>query len=384
MKNLLFITSRNAYNTSGELRLIKNRANSLSDEFGVSTDVVNIKDRKVLSKPQENLNVRSYKLFAHRNYNTMSCEKMALEYIISLASKTTYDCVVISGVSLLHMITPLRKIMPNTRFVADLHGAFEELKEFKAKSFAKNIARTAFYLYAKHAEEKYLLQFDNYFAVSHALKRYMNKEYGLDESKFFIVPCAISTLAVDEVASKEYRKTYREKYQIDDDTILCIYSGGTSPWQCIEETVEMYKKMRETSGEKLKLLLLSGNLPYIKKFECEDIIADSYSGDEVRKVLCAGDYAFMLRGNYITNNVAYPNKFLEYVSAGLKVIATPYVYDVADQIKENNLGLIVDFNDNLPVVEKSVYLSDIQNRNNLLKATCFKTTLARFAKALEK
>ena len=58
----------------------------------------------------------------------------------------------------------------------------------------------------------------------------------------------------------------------------------------------------------------------------------------------------MLRDDYATNNYAFPNKFLEYIGSGLRVIATPYVYDVRDYIKEFNIGLITD----LPIRAESV------------------------------
>ena len=101
----------------------------------------------------------------------------------------------------------------------------------------------------------------------------------------------------------------------------------------------------------------------------------------MRNVLCAGDYAFLLRDDYVTNNVAYPNKFLEYVSCGLKIIATPYVHDVADQIRKFNLGVIYDYSSPLNIdvaKDRADYMGDIDIRNELFRSVSFKSTLKPF------
>lgn len=46
MSKVLLISSRNIYNTSGELRLIKNRTETLLQQYRVSTDCIMIKDNR--------------------------------------------------------------------------------------------------------------------------------------------------------------------------------------------------------------------------------------------------------------------------------------------------------------------------------------------------
>ena len=88
----------------------------------------------------------------------------------------------------------------------------------------------------------------------------------------------------------------------------------------------------------------------------------------------------MLRQNFVTNNVAYPNKFIEYVVSGMKVIATPFVNDIATQINKYGVGLVLnDFNaDTLAgyVLESSSeYMSDLDRRQALLDDVCFENRL---------
>ena len=383
MKTILLISSRNLYNTSGELRLVKNRTETLLNRYDVSTDFVVLKDKKVLSRPQEEIPNRSYKLFPHQIVDFKIREKELMRYVKELVRQQAepFTAIVLSGVLVIPLISELKELTPKTKFFADLHGAFEELIEFPKGSIIKDLPRKAYYRLAKRNEARYLKEFDGFYAVSKALQKYIEIEYHIEGKPFFIIPCGIPQTEVDISASVANRAKYRAKYNIKDGDTLFIYSGGVSPWQCIEESVRMFERLKQKTSKNIKLLLLSGNKAAIEKYQSEDIMIDSYSGDEVRKVLCAGDYAFMLRQDLVTNNVAYPNKFLEYVSAGLQVISTTAVRDIADQIVQYKVGQIVDLNGDLnpAMIENRLpYLQDVEQRNDLLKATSFETTLAPF------
>lgn len=383
MKRILFISDRNLYNTSGELRLVKNRTETLLNCFSVETDFVVYREKKVLRKPQEQIENHHYRLITHHLVDFKLKEKEVVQYVKKLIDNSAqpYDAIVISGVLLIPLINQIKRMSPNSKLIADLHGAFEELIEFPKDSFFKNFPRKVYYRVAKKNEGRYFKEFDGFYVVSKALQKYIESEYHIEGKPFFIIPCGIPQTEVDISASVANRAKYRAKYNINDGDTLFIYSGGVSPWQCIEESVRMFERLKQKTSKNIKLLLLSGNKAAIEKYQSEDIMIDSYSGDEVRKVLCAGDYAFMLRQDLVTNNVAYPNKFLEYVSAGLQVISTTAVRDIADQIVQYKVGQIVDLNGDLnpAMIENRLpYLQDVEQRNDLLKATSFETTLAPF------
>ena len=101
--------------------------------------------------------------------------------------------------------------------------------------------------------------------------------------------------------------------------------------------------------------------------------------------MTAGDFAFLLRDDYITNKVAYPNKLLEYVSAGLKVITTPFIEDVATEVKKRNLGYVlkyVQYESGLGEYCDSqfgVFGSDFNERQKLIDDVCFEKRMAFFA-----
>lgn len=382
------ITSRNVYGTSGELRLIKNRTETLLHSYGVETDILLFKRDRVLKRPQEVFDYTSFEGFFYNWYN----HPFKFSGFLSLVKKrlydNQYDAVVVSGgFFLFNMVERIKKLSPKIRVIIDIHGTIEEFKEFPGKNISQRIIRKFFYKTTMRFQRKSFPLADGFFVVSNALKKHIQECVpGLNNKAFFIIPCGIKETEVDYNESLKNRNQYRNKYKIADDELLFIYSGGVSPWQCIEESVSLFKHFSEETDRKCKMLILSGNLNYISKFKCDSIITDSYSGDEVRKVLCAGDYAFLLRGDFMTNHVAYPNKFLEYVSSGMKIIATENVEDVAMQVRDYSVGVIVNLSDKLSekISSEAVeYLSDIKERNALLLSTSFATTVKPFVKFLE-
>lgn len=385
---ILLITSRNVYGTSGELRLIKNRTETLLHKYSVETDIVLYKREKVLKKPQERFDYNSFEGVYYNWHN----HPFKIRHFLRLVKKKTtdgqYDAVIVSGSFLLYnMVKYVKSISPNTKVIVDIHGTIEELKEFPGKSFMQKIVRKAFYFVSKGSQKKAFSVADGFLVVSKALKKHIQSLVSNVEDKpFFIIPCGLKETEIDYDDAQKNRALYRAKYNIKDDELLFIYSGGVSPWQCIEESVSLFKHYHDETNRKCKMLILSSNVTYISKFKNDSIIVDSYSGDEVRRVLNAGDYAFLLRGDYMTNHVAYPNKFLEYVSSGMRIIATENVDDVAMQVRNYTVGVIVNLDDFLSVNlsnDTFEYLSDIKRRNALLLDTSFETTLKPFVKYLE-
>lgn len=53
----------------------------------------------------------------------------------------------------------------------------------------------------------------------------------------------------------------------------------------------------------------------------------------------------MLRGDYVTNHVAFPNKYCEYLASGMKIISSPYLYSISKNIVKFNTGIVLNNND---------------------------------------
>lgn len=381
--SVLFITCRNIINSCGELRLIKNRALCLYKEYGVSHDFLVFSHKKPVNREIIDAG-GEFLIFRHNLYNPIETRKVFKAFAQEIQKRLKnrqYGAVIISGAPVFLVFDVVKRSNPDVPVFADCHGAYEELLEYKGRSFFYTIARHILYRIAKKNEKRYLPKFDYILAVSNALKEYLTHEYKIESQRIFVVPCSVNRTKIrcDEV--QQARMAARKKYSISDDEILFIYSGGTSPWQCIEESVQLFYNLSDQIKKKVKMLVLSGNKAYISKLASNNVIVDSLSSDEVPRILPAGDFAFLIRENYITNQVAYPNKFLEYVTAGLKVISTPYVYDIAAAISRYQLGYIL--HENEPIVDLVSYVltnfnygNDWKSRQSLLDDVCFENRLS--------
>lgn len=383
MKKILFVTSRNVINTCGELRLIKNRAQVLYKRYGFVTDFL-VYTHKKIRRPEE-INAGG-ELFSYQ-YNVLSPIDMITKYskfkqlFLKKISSEEYSLVILSGANVLNLVDTVKKVNEKLLVFADIHGAFEELIEFPSEKKGKAVVQKMLYKHVKKIENNYLRKFDHILAVSDSLKRYLVSQYRVESYKIHIVPCSVERISLDVDKAKTQRLRVRAKYGIQDDEKLFVYSGGVSKWQCIEETVQMFYKICEESNGKNKLLILSGNKEKISRYTNEKIIIDSLEACEVANALHAGDYAFLLRENYVTNNVAYPNKFLEYVSAGLKIITTPFIEDVAKAVKDYNLGYVlndVKYEDEFKEYYETTHNEfgdDFDRRQVLIDNICFEACL---------
>lgn len=369
-------------NTCGELRLIKNRAQILYSHYNIQTDFMVFTHKEEIAPEEINAGGK-VDVYRYNLYNLIQRKRVfggfCKDIEVRLASKQ-YDIVVVSGSQILNCIDTIKKVEIPFVLFADIHGAFEELIEFEGNTVLKTIARRILYKKVKRLEARYLPIVDNIFAVSKGLKNYLISEYKLEDARIHVVPCSIEKTSIDMKSLLNYRKLSREKYGVSDEEKLFIYSGGVSKWQCIEEAVEIFKQINDNTNFKCKMLILSGDKEYISKFKSDIIMVDSLKSVDVPKVLPAGDFAFLLRGNYITNNVAYPNKFLEYIMAGLKVITTPYVNDIAESVVNYELGYVL----NTEHYEKEIvryieytntFGTDIDKRQLLLDEVSFENRL---------
>lgn len=329
-------------------RLIKNRAEALYNIYGVATDFLAIQKRSRIS----NADTDTIKaggilhIIGHSKYDFFIRLAAAEKEMDRMLRSGGYSCVILSGGGLEKTAAHI-KASCSLRVFLDIHGAAEDALELALQGgWMKRLYFTAFYRVGERYLARYAQDTDGFFVVTSALRKYVEKKYRTKKGAvFYEVPCAASGMAFPEKEYECYRRAYRKKYGIDGDTVVFVYSGGTSPWQCIDETIELYKKIAEGMDQKSALLVFSYNADQIraKIADVPSISVDSYESSELRKVLCAGDYAFLLRRDCVTNNVAFPNKYLEYIQARMKIIGTPYIYEVASQIRKYGTGFLYDF-----------------------------------------
>lgn len=385
---LLFVSSRNIYNSTGELRLVKTRANVLKEKFNISSDFICMRNKEILNLPQEVIDKDSkFFLFTYSMTNPFSyitAKRSVKKKIGEIISD--YDAVILSGELVLSFVN-LVKSISNIKVIYDIHGVCDELSEFSSDNFLVNCKRKFIYYLFQHFEKKYIPKFDAAFAVTNELQEHVAKKYNAHRLNYFIVPCTKKHYDIDQLKIFECREKYRNKYSVRDDDILFIYSGGYSPWQCIDESIDLFIKINKRIPNS-KFLILSMDRNKINTRNNQNIIKDSVTADEVDSVLCAGDYAFMLRGDYVTNHVAFPNKYCEYLASGMKIISSPYLYAISKNIVKLNTGIVLNSNDDCETLinyvnKNKCCKNDIMMIQQLLDEISFDKTLEPVARYLK-
>ena len=107
------------------------------------------------------------------------------------------------------------------------------------------------------------------------------------------------------------------------------------------------------------------------------------SAEEVPVYLAACDYGILVRENTVTNQVAAPTKFAEYLHSGLKVLISEHIGDYTAFVQEHNCGVVVPLE---PIAPEPVSRSDKQRMRDLAEGhftkDVFKPQYSRLIDAL--
>lgn len=183
------------------------------------------------------------------------------------------------------------------------------------------------------------------FFVSEAMKNHYEKKYHLSFlNRCYIMPCSNEIMHVNSFYEDDkYKKN-----------IFC-YAGSLNRWQCVEETLSLYKRI-ECRNQDAKLLMLVKDkdeaLKLIKKYNIVNYEIDFVPVDELEDRLSSVKFGFIIRDDLSFNNVATPTKFSTYITNGIIPIISNCLYGISDMGKETNYVLFIDKNnDEKPILE---------------------------------
>ena len=187
------------------------------------------------------------------------------------------------------------------------------------------------------AEKNAVLQSDFRIAVSNKLVDYWEKEFGYQVDKHIVIPCTLASKSSGELLMNK-----------NDDSIKLVFSGGIGAWQSIDFVANLCRKVMKENAT-INVLFLTQENPIIQKLIHEFPERSErkwLKHDEVYGVLSNCDYGILIRKQNVTNKVASPVKFAEYLNAGLKVLVSENLGDFTEFVKENDCGVMV--NDSIP------------------------------------
>lgn len=198
-------------------------------------------------------------------------------------------------------------------------------------------------LHMKTWEKEVVLNSDYRIAVSNNLVSYWKERYQYNKMDQVIIPCTINhvfeklELSIGEIERR------RAKLNFTPQDIVFVYSGSLAGWQSFDQLNLFLKKILSDSLQH-KMLFLSDKDNHIANLQTlfpNQVYNLKVAVADVPGYLLAGDYGILLREQSVTNQVASPVKFAEYVACGLKVIISDNLGDYSELIEKNSsLGFI--------------------------------------------
>jgi len=209
--------------------------------------------------------------------------------------------------------------------IADLRGAVSDEAGQGRGLLAKGFGRYLMNFY-QQIERQVVERADAILCVSNAFKDFLQTRY--DVKNLMIIPTYVDTSRFR--FSPSLRQLYREKLRIVDRTVLA-YSGGVAPWQRIEDTIDLFIELKENAADMFMLFLTPEPAQLRKmigeKIQPHDFTVLQVPHREVPGYLSAADVGVLIREDRLTNHVAAPIKFSEYMCCGLPCILSKNIGD---------------------------------------------------------
>jgi hypothetical protein len=192
-------------------------------------------------------------------------------------------------------------------------------------------------------EKNAVLNSDQRIAVSNKLINYWKEKFDYRGDEHVVIPCTLNKAFEKFKLDKETVQETRESLGIENYEIAFVYAGSLAGWQSFDLMYPFLKLLLQQKDH--KVVFYSDIDPAIEKLEKEfpsQIIRRKIDPREMPAYLAACDYGFLIREKSVTNSVASPLKFAEYLASGLKIFMSDGIGDYSTMLQNNEWGWIYD------------------------------------------
>lgn len=215
-----------------------------------------------------------------------------------------------------------------------------------------------------YLEQRAVIESDYRIAVTEKLVDYWNLQYGYASGKHVVIPCTLNSSFQPIVTSDAKKLKARELLGISAKDVVLAYSGSTAGWQSFSALQQYLIPFLKQKSDN-KILFLSKPEENIRQLEKEfpgQILQKWVNHHDVPSTLAACDMGILIRENSVTNQVASPTKFAEYLSAGLPVIITNNIGDYSEFVRLHHCGIVTN-GEPLP----SINFVDYETRSKMVE-----------------
>lgn len=189
-------------------------------------------------------------------------------------------------------------------------------------------------------EKNAVINSDFRISVSHKLVQLWKDKYGYQLNNHVVIPCTLNSHYENLKFDLIEKQKIREELNFTNKDVIFVYSGSNSGWQSFD-ILKNYLENLLILNEQYKVLFLSGTNSQtnelILKFP-NRIKTLQVDIKLVPKYLMACNYGLLVREESITNSVASPVKFAEYLACGLPVIISENLGDYSEFVKTFDCG----------------------------------------------
>jgi len=274
--------------------------------------------------------------------------------------------------------TLVKRRDPRVRILLDMRGASED--EIKAGGLRGWYLRRS----ARRTLRLALQDADALNAVSHKLVDHLRATGLLTRD----IPMAVVGCCADTQRfyfDPAVRAARRQELQLADRFVIC-YCGAMSHWQRPDALAATFAAVAQDMPDAHMLIVSREAEPLLAHLRslgvpAAKVTARAASHDQVASYLMAADVGLLLRENTLTNRVASPVKFAEYLRCGLPVVLTPYIGDFSEFAVRQGVGQTIEFpiRPAEAVAAVRALRTRLATEGDAFRATCSQVAAAHFS-----
>ena len=189
-------------------------------------------------------------------------------------------------------------------------------------------------------EKNAILKSDFRIAVSEQLVKYWQNFFNYTDNRHVVIPCTINKILEEIELNETQIDINRNKFGLNSSDIVFIYAGSVAGWQSFN-ILQVFLAQVLNNDANSKVVFLSDpdeNIIQLQNSYPNRIIQKKVKACEVQEYLIMADYGLLIREDSITNKVASPVKFAEYLACGLKIIISDKLGDYTDFVNYHHCG----------------------------------------------